>query len=243
MHQILVVCALLVSLGYLPGAEAQKSAGQPLDLLKKGAGGTASLSQSKAADGLKEALRVGTDHAVLRTGKEDGYFANKLIKILLPDSLKTVEQGLRVAGYGDQIDELVLSMNRAAEQAAPFAKDIFVKAITSMTFEDARKILQGGETSATDFFKRKTSGSLYKAFRPVVDKVMNQVGTVQKYNDVVTGVEQIPFVKKESLDIGNYVTNKALDGLFLIVADEERQIRKNPAARVTDLLKDVFGRS
>jgi hypothetical protein len=208
---------------------------------KKGTGG-GGLTESRAADGLKEALRVGTDKAVLRTGKKDGYFGNKLIKILLPDSLKPVEQGLRAVGYGPKVDELVLSMNRAAEKAAPFAKDIFVNAITSMTFEDATKILRGGDTSATDFFKRKTSGNLYKAFRPVVDDSMNQIGTVQKYNEVVAGADSIPFVKKESLDIGHYVTDKALDGLFVIVADEERQIRKNPAARVTSLLKDVFGR-
>jgi hypothetical protein len=176
------------------------------------------------------------------SGCEYGYFGNKLIKILLPDNLKPVEQGLRAVGYGQKVDELVLSMNRAAEKAAPFAKDIFVNAITSMTFEDATKILKGGDTSATDFFKRKTSGSLYKAFRPVVDNSMNQVGTVQQYNEVVGGLDNIPFVKKESLDIGHYVTDKALDGLFVIVAEEERQIRKNPAARVTNLLKDVFGR-
>lgn len=200
------------------------------------------LFESKAADGLKEALRVGTDHAVVRTGKKDGYFGNKLIKILLPDSLQPVESGLRLAGYGSQVDELILSMNRAAEKAAPFAKDIFVQAITAMTFEDVMKIVNGGDTAATDFFQRKTSGRLYKAFRPVIDQTMHQVGTVQKYNEVVAGVDNIPFVKKESLDIGNYVTEKALDGLFVIVAEEERQIRKNPAARVTSLLQQVFGR-
>jgi hypothetical protein len=232
---MLGVCILVLSLllGTWAGAQAPK---------KGSGGGRAGLTESKAADGLKEALRVGTDHAVLRTGKKDGYFGNKLIKILLPDNLKPVEQGLRAVGYGPKVDELVLSMNRAAEKAAPFAKDIFVNAITAMTFEDATKILKGGDTSATDFFKRKTSGSLYKAFRPVVDDSMNQVGTVQQYNEVVAGLDNIPFVKKESLDIGDYVTDKALDGLFVIVADEERQIRKNPAARVTNLLKDVFGR-
>ena len=234
MPAVLGVCILVASLllGTWAGAQAPK----------KGTGSSGGLTASKAADGLKEALRVGTDHAVLRTGKQDGYFGNKLIKILLPDNLKPVEQGLRAVGYGPKVDELVLSMNRAAEKAAPFAKDIFVNAITSMTFDDATKILKGGDTSATDFFKRKTSGSLYKAFRPVVDNSMNQVGTVQQYNEVVGGLDNIPFVKKESLDIGHYVTDKALDGLFVIVAEEERQIRKNPAARVTNLLKDVFGR-
>ena len=133
-------------------------------------------------------------------------------------------------------------MNRAAEKAAPEAKRIFLEAITSMTFEDARKLLNGGDSAATDFFKQKTSASLYKAFRPIVDNSMHQVGTVQKYNDMLAGMQQVPFVKKETLDVGDYVTNKALDGLFLIVAEEERSIRKNPAARVTNLLKEVFSR-
>jgi len=202
----------------------------------------AAQSDTQVADGLKEALRTGTDHAVARTGKTDGYFGNPLIKILLPDKLQALEKGLRLVGYGPQVDEFILSMNRAAEKAAPAAKRIFLDAITSMTFEDARQLLNGGDTATTDFFKRKTSVHLYDAFRPIVDNSMNQVGTVQKYNDMLAGVQQVPFVKKETLDVGDYVTNKALDGLFLIVAEEERSIRKNPAARVTTLLKEVFGR-
>ncbi|HEY7495894.1 MAG TPA: DUF4197 domain-containing protein [Candidatus Tectomicrobia bacterium] len=202
----------------------------------------ADLSDTQVANGLKEALRTGTDHAVARTGKTDGYFGNPLIKILLPENLQTLEKGVRLVGYGAQVDECILSMNRAAEKAAPEARRIFLDAITSMSFEDARKLLNGGDTAATDFFKRKTSGRLYDAFRPIVDNSMNQVGTVQKYNDMLAGVQKVPLVKKETLDVGNYVTNKALDGLFLIVAEEERSIRKNPAARVTTLLKEVFSR-
>jgi hypothetical protein len=234
---------LISGLLLMPAAHAQMQLPKVPDVLK-GAGGQSSggLSESRIADGLKEALRVGTDQAVLRTGKKDGYFGNKLIKILLPDSIQSLEQGLRVAGFGPQLDEFVLSMNRAAEQAAPKAKEIFVDAITSMSIDDAKKILNGGDTSATDFFKRKTSKSLYKEFHPVIENTMNQVGTVQKYNEVLGGVNKLPLMKAETLDVGDYVTDKALDGLFLIVAEEERDIRKNPAARVTDLLKDVFGR-
>ena len=224
-------------------AEAQQPLPKVFDSLRGvGSQSSGGLSESHAADGLKEALRVGTDHAVLRTGKQDGYLGNQLIKILLPESIQTLEPGLRLAGFGPQVDELVLSMNRAAEQAAPKAKEIFVGAITSMTIDDALKILNGGDTSATDFFKRKTGKSLYTEFRPVVDNTMSRVGTVQKYNDVVGGVQKLPFMKADTLDVGHYVTDKALEGLFLIVAEEERNIRKNPAARVTDLLKDVFGR-
>jgi hypothetical protein len=232
-----------LSLLPLSSAHAQLQLPKVPDVLK-GVGGQSSggVSESRAADGLKEALRVGTDHAVLRTGKQDGFFGNQLIKILLPDSIQRLEPGLRLAGFGPQIDELVLSMNRAAEQAAPRAKEIFVNAITAMTIDDALKILHGGDTAATDFFKRKTSKSLYTEFRPIVDNTMSRVGTVQKYNDVVGGVQKLPLMKADTLDVGDYVTDKALDGLFLIVAEEERNIRQNPAARVTDLLKDVFGR-
>jgi hypothetical protein len=243
MPALLGTLILALSLLLIPAAHAQLQLPKMPDILK-GVGGQSSggPSASRVADGLKEALRIGTDHAVLRTGKQDGYFGNPLIKILLPDGIQTLEQGLRLAGYGPQIDEFVLSMNRAAERAAPKAKEIFLGAITSMTIDDAVQILNGGDTAATDFFKRKTSKSLYQEFRPVIDSTMNQVGTVQQYNEVLGGVNKLPFVRAEALDVGHYVTNKALDGLFLIVAEEERSIRKNPAARVTDLLKDVFGR-
>ena len=243
MFAIVGMFLLVISLLSMPAAHAQLQIPKVPDILQqRGSQSSGGLSESRVADGLKEALRIGTDHAVLRTGKQDGYFGNPLIKILLPDSIQTAEKGLRLAGFGPQVDELVLSMNRAAEKAAPKAKEIFVGAITSMTIDDATKILNGGDTSATDFFKRKTSTSLYKEFRPIVDNTMQQVGTVQKYNEVLGGVNKLPLLKAEKLDVGHYVTDKALDGLFLIVAEEERDIRKNPAARVTDLLKDVFGR-
>jgi hypothetical protein len=146
-----------------------------------------------------------------------------------------------MAGFGVQVDEFVTSMNRAAEQTTPAAKSIFVDAITSMTIDDAKNLLNGGDTAATDFFKAKTSDKLYEAFRPVVDNSMNQVGTVQRYNTLVGQAKSLPFVKTQSLDVGDYVTNKSLDGLFLMVGEEEKKIRTNPAARVTDLLKNVFG--
>ncbi|MEE8305109.1 MAG: DUF4197 domain-containing protein [Candidatus Tectomicrobia bacterium] len=177
----------------------------------------------------------------MRTGKVNGYFGNALIKILLPKKFQTLAKGLRLAGYGGQVDELILSMNRAAEKAAPKAKRVFVETITSMTFDDARQILDGGDTAATDFFKQRTSSSLYDQFRPVIDRTLNQVGTMQKYNGMMDKVRQVPFVKGESLDVGDYVTDKALSGLFLILEQEEKRIRENPAARVTDLLKEVFG--
>jgi hypothetical protein len=216
-----------------------------LDRLFKSLGGGekgSGLSDVKIGSGLKEALKIGTENAVNLTGKTDGYFLNQVIKILMPEKLHTLEKGLRAVGYGHEIDEFVLSMNRAAEKAAPFAKQIFWDAVGEMTFEDSRKILSGNETAATDYFKGKTTDKLTVVFKPIVDKSMNEVGVTKQYNDLVGRYERLPFVKKESFDLDHYVVTKALDGLFHMVGEEERKIRTNPTARVTDLLKEVFGK-
>jgi len=205
-----------------------------------GIGQKGDLSDAKIGSGLKEALKIGTENTVNLTGKTDGYFLNQAIKILMPEKLRTLEKGLRAVGYGPQIDEFVLSMNRSAEQAAPAAKQIFWDALEQMTFEDARKILSGNETAATEYFKGKTTDKLTAAFRPVVDKSMNEVGVTRQYNELVGRYESIPFVKKETFDLDSYVVTKALDGLFHVLGDEEKKIRTNPQARVTDLLKEVF---
>jgi hypothetical protein len=207
-----------------------------------GLGQKAGLSDEKIGSGLKEALKIGTENAVGLTGKTDGYFLNQAIKILMPEKLRTVEKGLRAVGYGPKIDEFVLSMNRAAEQAAPAAKKIFWDALEQMSFEDARKILSGNETAATEYFKGKTTDELTAAFRPVVDKSMNEVGVTRQYNELIGRYESIPFVKKETFDLDHYVVTKALDGLFHVLGDEEKKIRTNPEAQVTGLLKEVFGK-
>jgi hypothetical protein len=238
-----VLTLFLLSSFFSHVAEAQLPKG--LDALKQlggqATGGATNASGSEITQGLKEALRIGTENAVASTGRPDGFLGNPLIKILLPEQLQTAEKGLRRAGFGGQVDEFVTSMNRAAEQATPAAKSIFVDAITAMTIDDAKNLLNGGDTAATDFFKAKTSDKLYSAFRPVVDNSMNQVGTVQRYNAFVGQAKNLPFVKSQSLDVGDYVTHKSLDGLFLMVGEEEKKIRTNPAARVTDLLQNVFG--
>ena len=207
-----------------------------------GVGQQSGLSDAKIGSGLKEALKVGTENTVNLTGKSDGYFLNQAIKILMPEKLRNFEKGLRAVGYGPQVDEFVLSMNRAAERAAPFAKQIFWDAIGEMSFEDARKILSGQETAATDYFKSKTTDKLTAAFKPVVDNAMNEVGVTRQYKELMGRYEGIPFVKKETFDIDGYVVTKALDGLFYTIGEEEKKIRKDPAARVTDLLKEVFGK-
>ncbi len=207
-----------------------------------GIGQQSGLSDAKIGSGLKEALKVGTENTVKLTGQTDGYFKDQAIKILMPEKLQTLEKGLRLVGYGPQVDEFVLSMNRAAERAAPQAKQIFWDAIGEMTFDDARKILSGSDTAATEYFRAKTSDKLTTAFRPVVDRTMNEFNVTRQYKDLVGRYQAIPFAKSEALDIDSYVVTKALDGLFHVLGEEERKIRTNPTARVTDLLKEVFAK-
>ena len=232
-----IAAVLIVLLTALP-ASAQLD--QIFKALGIGQGG--GLSDAKIGSGLKEALQIGTQNAVNLTGRLDGYFMNQAIKILMPEKLQTMEKGLRAVGLGPELDEFILSMNRAAERAAPAAKKIFWDAIGEMTFEDARKILGGGNTAATDYFKAKTTEKLTVAFKPAVDQAMNEVGVTRKYKELMGQFQSIPFMKTESLDIDHYVVTKALDGLFYVVGEEEKKIRTNPAARVTDLLKEVFGK-
>ena len=208
-----------------------------------GSGSSKDLSNTDVVDGLKEALEVGTKNTVDLTGKTDGYFGNALIKILLPKQLQQVEQGLRLIGQGDKVDELVLGMNRAAEKAAPGAKDIFWGAIKSMSFDDARKILSGGDTAATDYFRAKTTDTLTAKFRPVVADSMKDVGVVQQYKSLQASYQSVPLASSlPSFDIESYVVAKALDGLFIVLGQQEKEIRTNPQAQVTSLLKKVFGK-
>ena len=214
------------------------------DILKKIGklpGGSGGLSDVKIGSGLQEALKVGTQNAVGQTGAVDGFLANKAIKILMPQTLRNIEKPLRMVGYGPQIDEFVIGMNRAAEKSVPFAKDIFWKAIGEMTFDDVKKIFNGGDTAATEYFKSKTTKNLQAAFLPSVTEVMNQVGVNRQYNELIGKYKDVPFSKKIAFDVNQYVTEKATDGLFYVIAQEEKKIRTNPAARVTDLLKEVFG--
>ena len=214
------------------------------DKVLKGLGNLPSVggvNDAKIGSGLQEALKVGTENAVAQTSATDGFLMNKAIKILMPKTLQNMEKPLRMVGYGPQIDEFVVGMNRAAEKAVPFAKQIFWDAIGAMTFDDARKILNGNDTAATEYFKGKTSKNLQTAFRPSVEEVMNQVGVNRQYNDLIGKYKDVPFSKNIAFDVNQYVTEKATDGIFFVVGQEEKKIRTNPAARVTDLLKDVFG--
>ena len=207
-----------------------------------GLGSKTQLGDAKIASGLKEALKVGAENAVKLTGKTDGYYRNEAIKILMPKNVRSLEKGIRALGAGAKIDEFELSMNRAAESAAPEARKIFADAILRMNIDDARKILNGGNTAATDYFKSKTTGELTIAFRPIVGNSMEKFSVTQQWNALAGQAQSIPFAKSPSLDINQYVVGKALDGLFFMLGQEEKKIRSDPAARVTTLLKQVFTR-
>jgi hypothetical protein len=202
----------------------------------------AGLSNDKVIAGLKEALQVSTRKAVALTGKRDGFLKNEAIKILLPPKLQTVGRGMRMLGMGQQVDELEVGMNRAAEQATPEAKPIFIAAVRKMTFDDARKILTGDDTAATEYFKRASSEDLTAAFSPIVDRSMRRVGVVQQYNRVLASAPGGSALAGQ-FDLNKYVVAKTLDGLFLMLGNEEKKIRKDPAAQTTTLLKEVFGKN
>jgi len=212
--------------------------------IMKGLGGAqkAGPDEGTTASGLKEALSISTEKAVNNVSRVDGYFGNQAIKILMPKNIQKVADVLGKIGYQKQVDDFVLSMNRAAEKAAPQALSFFVDAIKEMTFEDARKILGGGDTAATEFFREKTHDKLYAAFKPVISSSVDEVGATRSYKEMMGKYESLPFMEKQSLDLDHYVTNKSLDGLFYMVGQEEKKIRTDPAARVTDLLKTVFGK-
>jgi hypothetical protein len=232
-HQIIRLFLILTAL--------QPASGQ-FDKILGGLGGRGGPSESKTVSGLKEALRIGTDHAVDLTGTTDGFFANQAIKILLPEKLRTVEKGLRVAGLGAKVDEFELSMNRAAEKAAPSARGIFKDALAQMTFDDVRRIMTGGNTAATEYFKAKTSEKLTAAFRPAVESTMAATGVVTQYRQLTGNLQSLPFARSQNFDITDYVVGKALDGLFYMLGQEEKKIRTDPAAQITPLLKEVFGK-
>ena len=209
---------------------------------KKIFGSDEGLTESEIIEGLKEALEIGSARAVQAVSRVNGYYENPDIRIPLPADVQKAEKYLRMAGFGDKVDEFELSMNRAAEQAAPQAKSIFWDAITQMTFDDAREILNGADNSATLYFEEKTSTQLAEAFKPIVGRSMEQVGVTRTFKDLNEKARTIPFADSFSFDLDQYVTEGALDGLFKMLAAEEKKIREDPAARVTDLLKKVFAK-
>ena len=222
------------------GVTVHAGFGDILKSVQKAIGG-GGLSESKIIEGLKEALEIGTGNAVNLVSSADGYYKNPKIKIPLPGPVQKVEKALRAVGFGPKVDAFELSMNRAAEKAAPEAKALFWDTIKKMSFADARKILDGRDNEATLYFKDKTQDRLLRTFKPLVHEAMAAVGVTRSYQELDAKVRSIPFAGNLSFDLDQYVTERGLDGLFLMLAEEESKIRRNPAARVTDLLKEVFG--
>ncbi|MGD2186673.1 MAG: DUF4197 domain-containing protein [Desulfobacterales bacterium] len=212
-----------------------------LDNAKKAFSGDSSITNDEMIQGLKEALEIGTQNAVAMVSRPDGYFKNPDIKIPLPEEIEKAGKYLRLAGYGSKVDEFEQSMNRAAEQAAPEAKQIFLGAVKELEIGDAQKILNGPDNAATNYFKDKTYPLLQKIFKPIIKDTMGQVGVTRQFQGINTKLASIPLADQASVDLDQYVTDKSLDGLFFMLAEEEKKIRQDPAARVTDILKKVFG--
>jgi hypothetical protein len=234
MQLLLPLCLLTVGLS-VP-AEAQ--IGKIVDTIR----GRAGTSDAKTASGLKEALGIGTDHAVDLTGRVDGFLKNAAIRILIPEKVRNMERGLRMMGLGPKLDEFEVSMNRAAEKAAPAAREIFKEALRQMTFDDVRKILTGGSTAATDYFKAKTSQRLVSSFQPMVRSAMDETGVVKQYRQLTGVLQAVPLARFQPPDITEYVVGKTVDGIFYMIAQEEIKIRTDPMAQITPLLREVFGK-
>ena len=203
--------------------------------------GVDALSNAEMSSGLKEALNQGVDKAVNSLGAANGFFGNNEVKIPLPDSLKKIEKGMRFIGMGKQSDELILKMNRAAEAAVPEAKALLVSSIKQMSLADAKAILTGPEDAATQYFKKTTSAQMSEKFLPIVTKATEKVQLAKTYNKYAEMGSQFGVVDKKDANIEQYVTNKALDGLYLMIAKEEAAIRQDPVGQASSLLKKVFG--
>jgi hypothetical protein len=201
---------------------------------------SANTTQSKIAEALKQALTIGTQNSTNKLSAVDGFFADAAVKILMPPEAQNVEKTLRQFGLGNLVDKTILSLNRAAEDAAKSATPIFVDAIKQMTISDALGILQGGDFAATNYFKQKTTASLTAAFSPIISTSLNKVDATKYWSDMFSAYNKFS-TKKVPTDLNAYVTQKAIDGIFYEVGLEEQKIRKDPAARTTELLKQVFG--
>jgi len=237
MKRLILPIFLLVSVFSFAQGGLLKKAGSVLGGKGKGSG----LSNEDIVAGLKEALSVGAQNSANKLSSLNGFFGNAAIKVLMPDEAKKVEATLRNAGMGKLIDDAILSMNRAAEEAAKSAAPIFVDAVKGMSFQDALSILKGSDSAATVYLKGKTWQSLAGAFQPVINDALAKTGATKYWTAVFDAYNKIPLTKKVNTDLSGYVTDKALGGIFYQVAQEEQSIRKNPAARVNDILKKVFG--
>jgi hypothetical protein len=226
--------------GLIKNATKKDSSGKTsVDKMLGMSGGKSALSNDEIISGLKEALKVGTEKGTNKISAIDGFFKDAAIKILMPAEAQKAEKTLRNIGLGRQVDNAILSMNRAAEDAAKSASPIFINAIKGMSFQDALGILRGGDNAATSYLKDKTTVSLTEAFRPVIENSLKKVDATKYWNTVFTSYNKLS-AEKVNPDLSAYVTEKALAGIFYQVAQEEQKIRKDPMARTSDILKKIF---
>jgi len=234
--QLLVTVIFIQILSFGSQAQFLQDAMKIIDQGKSG------LTEKDAVDGIKEALVKGTGESVTLVSKLDGFFLNPEIKILFPENARTIESKLRAIGLGSKVDEVILTLNRAAEDAAKSAQSIFVSAITGMNISDALQIVRGNNNAATQYLAKTTTPGLKIKFSPVIKSSLDKVDATRLWVELITAYNQIPFVNKQNPDLTGYVTDKAISGLFTMIAKEELKIRQNPLARTTELLKKVFGK-
>ncbi|MEO8223756.1 MAG: DUF4197 domain-containing protein [Gammaproteobacteria bacterium] len=227
MHTLLPT-SLFVLLGLLAGATTSSA-------------GIAGLSNADSVGGLRDALIQGSGKAVSQLGTADGFLGNPKVRIPLPDSLRKIERGLKFMGMGDEADQLVTSMNRAAEMAVQEASPVLVDAVRKMSIRDAKDILTGGDTAATEYFRRTTADRLTRKFLPIVQQMTAKVQLAEQYNSLAGRGEKLGLVKSEDANIDSYVARKALDGLFVVIGDQERAMRQDPVGAATGLARKVFG--
>lgn len=234
--QFLLIASFIHILSFGSQAQFLQDA---MKIVDQGKGG---LTEKDAVDGIKEALVKGTGESVALVSKLDGYFSNPAIKIPFPENARTIESKLRAIGLGNKVDEVILTLNRAAEDAAKSAQSIFVSAITGMNISDALQIVRGNNNAATQYLAKTTTLELKAKFSPVIKSSLDKVDATRLWAELITAYNQIPFVTRQNPDLTGYVTDKAISGLFTMIAKEELKIRQNPVARTTELLKKVFGK-
>lgn len=237
MKKTVITLLVFLAVGNVAVSQGFLDKGKGLMAKVKGGG----FSQEEAANAIKESLIKGTSSGTETVSKTDGYFKSPEIKIPFPEDAKKVEQKLRTIGAGKKVDEVILSINRAAEMAAIEAKPIFITAIKQLTVRDAINIVKGEDDAATKYLDRTTNAILYEKFKPIIVTALEKTNATKHWETVITTYNKIPMIKKANPDLEDYVTKKAIYGLFIMIAKEEKRIRENPAARTTDLLKKVFG--
>jgi len=232
MRKLMIIVSFVLSTSMFPGCDILQQLEIPV---------STTLTETDIINGLKEALRIGTQNGISILSKENGFFGDSVLRIPFPEDVKQVEVKLRALGFNRQVDQFILSMNRGAEKAVEKAAPIFLNAIKEMSFSDAKNILNGPDNAATQYFRVKTEPNLVAAFKPDIKRTLDQIHVTNLWTSLTSTYNKIPLTRDVETDLPQYVAQKAVEGLFIKIAVEEKKIRTNPAARVSDLLKKVFG--